>query len=723
MGPKKDPKDAKKKEIIVDGKNLAAMTDEQLLEFQKDYTAHLLSNEKENTLLEMELNMLRNAWKMAEDKVSEVELENVMIRREQDMAREKVNPTQWDRKDGEFDKRVMYDRIKERLVTLDEGPDNIIDLGEEAYSSTEDAESFYHSKPSETEGKFEADKRHIQKDRRLRSKKRKFDGKIKELRDIQEEMEEALAEEHGASLKNVQSSKVIDQPLTLTPSTTPHGPLSEKTLEQIALEEGTISTGSVSDETEHPVMDQSNMIDDSLAGRPKSKKKHLDPEKRVIKNLTLLKERKWKRSDPRYDDIDECDSKVSVDSDQDHIFDDYNPFLDEEVNDDVHFNQMRKWLEYDYDTLVEEMRKRTDRRIKAINYVWTKDVKNVLCDQLRAVERYDQKLRETVRLKIDQEVERTRKNEEHLKLLIQGLEEVRIKMIKERYATNMCIAKQQTEELNYLIQESYDRTINELKASNMFNFNLTQIFFMRSTENDISLVHELHSEQKRVEDNVKMLRAEVEGAKKELVKLEGPLEEEERMAKWMETTIAALQKDMRSKKDQERTNSQMVKDIVKMEASTTKMQLENTMISLKLAGLENNYDEIKSFKEKYNSDNPFNMRMRQMRENNEGKIVNLRNKLRDEFSVTAPHLKMIGAKVDRDVVRCKLKRSHNLLETKAFNELVTQFDLRAREHQMKAYVGIDKLAIPYRKTSANIITTFNEKKKVVFPYNTSSRKE
>uniref|UniRef100_A0A0A9Y8N4 Coiled-coil domain-containing protein 90A, mitochondrial n=1 Tax=Lygus hesperus TaxID=30085 RepID=A0A0A9Y8N4_LYGHE len=378
-------------------------------------------------------------------------------------------------------------------------------------------------------------------------------------------------------------------------------------------------------------------------------------------------------------------------------------------------------VEYDYDTLVEEMKKRTDRRIKAINYVWTKDVKNVLCDQLHAIGHYDQKLRDTVQSKIDNEMERTKKNENHLKLLIQGLEEVRIKMIKERYATNMCIAKQQTEELNYLIQESYDRTINELKASNMFNFNLTQIFFMRSTENDISLVHELHSEQKRVEDHVKMLRADVEDAKKELIKLEGPLEDEERMAKWMETTIAALQKDMRSKKDQERTNSQMVKDIGKMEGVTTKMQLENAMISLKLANLENNYEEIRTFKDKYQSDNPFNMRMRQMRQNNEEKIINLKRKLREEFHVTDQHLKMLVRKVDTDVARCKLKRSHNLLETKAFNELVTQFDLRAREHQMKAYIGIDKLAIPYRKTSANIITTFNEKKKVVFPYNTSSR--
>lgn len=71
MGPKKDQGDGKKKEVIVGGKNLASMTDEQLLEFQEQYSQKLRETEKENALLEVELNMLRNAWKITEDKVSE----------------------------------------------------------------------------------------------------------------------------------------------------------------------------------------------------------------------------------------------------------------------------------------------------------------------------------------------------------------------------------------------------------------------------------------------------------------------------------------------------------------------------------------------------------------------------------------------------------------------------------------------------------------------------
>lgn len=286
------------------------------------------------------------------------------------------------------------------------------------------------------------------------------------------------------------------------------GPLDLKALEEIALEEGTISTGSVSDKTEHSILDVPNIVDGALAGVPNNKNK-LDSLQQAIKNYNYLRERKWKRSDPRYDDSDSCDSKNKIDSDDDHIFDDFNPMVEEDVDDAVHYHQMRKWLEYDYETLVDEMKKRVDQRIKAINYVWTKDVKNVMCAQVKAAEQYDLNLRDHVRHKIEKEVDRTKRNEEHLNLLIKGLEEVRIKMIRERYATNMCITKQQTEELNFLVQESYDRTINELKASTKFNFNLTQIFFMRSTENDISLVHELHSEQQRVQDHVDTMKSQV----------------------------------------------------------------------------------------------------------------------------------------------------------------------------------------------------------------------
>ncbi|CAB0006296.1 unnamed protein product [Nesidiocoris tenuis] len=384
--------------------------------------------------------------------------------------------------------------------------------------------------------------------------------------------------------------------------------------------------------------------------------------------------------------------------------------MDEDVDDAVHYYQMKKWLDYDATALVAELRNETDRRIKAVNYVWTKDVKNALAAELQAAEDYDQELREEAQSKIDKELERTQKNEHHLKLLLQGLEEVRKKMVRERYATKMSVEKQQAEEYNFLVQESYDRTVNQLKASTAFNFNTTQAFFMRTTENDISLTHELHAEQKRIERRAKLLKSEVASIKKELAMLEKPLAEKERIARWMETAVAALQKDMRSKHDQERVNVRMTKEIKSIGEETSKFEIENRQMSVALDSLRADLNDVDNFRNHLSQDNVFLKRMNRMTRSNERKIVRLRKNLKDRFGLGDCSFRIVRRHVLKNVERCKRKRLHNLLETKAFNEMSTQLDLRAKDLEVKNHIPMEKLVVNYRKTSANIITTFDEKK-------------
>ena len=99
------------------------------------------------------------------------------------------------------------------MEKLDEGPENIIDLGEERSSTAEDPESFYESKLADMEERFEADKRQIEKNRRLKSKKGKFDAKVRELQIIQEEMEEEMEDEKdetfAASAGDHQDQEII----------------------------------------------------------------------------------------------------------------------------------------------------------------------------------------------------------------------------------------------------------------------------------------------------------------------------------------------------------------------------------------------------------------------------------------------------------------------------------------------------------------------------------
>lgn len=189
----------------------------------------------------------------------------------------------------------------------------------------------------------------------------------------------------------------------------------------------------------------------------------------------------------------------------------------------------------------------------------------------------------------------------------------------------------------------------------------------------------------------------------------------------METTIAALQKDMRSKKDQEKTNLQLSKAIEKIENETGTLKMKNMAINSSLEHLQCTFDEISDFRIKNKDNNAFSIRLKELTKLNESKIMNLKRKLKETYNVDRSHWRLIRQQVIKNAMRCKNIKWHDLLETKAFNELVTQFDIRARRAQMKSYAGIDKLAMPYRKTSANIITTFDEKKKIVFPPNPRKR--
>lgn len=122
----------------------------------------------------------------------------MIIRRELDMARETLDPSQWQKMDCEYDKRVMFDEIKTRIRDLDEGPDDVINLDSDNMSAMKDPEEMYSPKPRDMEQRYEAEKKNITTDRRLKSKKAKFDAKVNELIQIQASIEETIEEEPSA---------------------------------------------------------------------------------------------------------------------------------------------------------------------------------------------------------------------------------------------------------------------------------------------------------------------------------------------------------------------------------------------------------------------------------------------------------------------------------------------------------------------------------------------